>query len=152
MNFKYDVYHLDGTDGMFLVEKDIILPEGFGIAEKCRVGIMIRSNGEVEAITMAVSDPRWAGGYEIDQPDILEIAYSYTNGKAGADQLLAELLQAYKEYGNPLDEIMGTDEAGKLWGLSADHVKKLCADGTVKAVKIGKTWIIDRNQPNPKKS
>lgn len=151
MNFKYAVYHLDGVDGMFLAENDIILPEGFGMAEKCRVGIMIRSNGEVEAITMAISDPRWAGGYEIDQPDILEIAYSYTNGKAGADQLLAELLREYKERGNPLNEVMGTDEAGKLWGLSADHVKKLCADGTVKAVKIGKTWIIDRNQPNPKK-
>lgn len=50
-----------------------------------------------------------------------------------------------------LDEIMGVEEAGKAWGLSPDHVKRLCRDGVVKAKKIGNTWVIDRNQPNPKK-
>lgn len=50
-----------------------------------------------------------------------------------------------------LDEIMGVEQASKLWGLAPSYVKDLCAKGKVKAVKIGKTWIIDKNQPNPSK-
>lgn len=49
-----------------------------------------------------------------------------------------------------LDQIMGVEEAGKLWGYSPDHIKRLCRDGKIKAKKIGKTWVIDKNQPNPK--
>ncbi|GGP14217.1 helix-turn-helix domain-containing protein [Oceanobacillus neutriphilus] len=52
---------------------------------------------------------------------------------------------------NVLEQIMGVETAGELWGFSPDHVKKLCRDGKVKAVKIGKTWILDKNQENPKK-
>ncbi|WEG14177.1 helix-turn-helix domain-containing protein [Pullulanibacillus sp. KACC 23026] len=51
-----------------------------------------------------------------------------------------------------LDQIMGVKEAGELWGLSADRVKAICQSGEVEAKKIGKTWIIDKNQPNPKRS
>lgn len=49
----------------------------------------------------------------------------------------------------PLDNIMGTEEAAELWQLSQHHVKKLCREGKVKAKRIGNTWVIDRNQPNP---
>ena len=49
-----------------------------------------------------------------------------------------------------LDDVIGTQEAGELWGLSADRIKALCADGTIRAKKIGNTWVIDRNQPNPR--
>lgn len=49
-----------------------------------------------------------------------------------------------------LDEIMGVVEASEKWGLSADHIKKLCRDGKVTAKKIGKTWILIKDQPNPK--
>jgi hypothetical protein len=48
------------------------------------------------------------------------------------------------------DLIMGTEEASKLWGLSQDHIKKLCRLGRCEAIQIGKTWIIMKNQPNPK--
>lgn len=51
---------------------------------------------------------------------------------------------------NPLKHIMGTEEASERWGLTQDHIKRLCRDGKVKAVRIGKTWVLDRNQPNPK--
>lgn len=51
-----------------------------------------------------------------------------------------------------LDKIMGADEASKLWGLAPSYVKDLCAKGKIKAKKIGKTWIIDKDQPNPSKS
>lgn len=49
----------------------------------------------------------------------------------------------------PLDDIMGTEEASRIWGLSQDHIKRLCRQGRIKARLIGKTWVIDRNQPNP---
>lgn len=48
-----------------------------------------------------------------------------------------------------LTQIMGVKEAGIKWGLSEGYIKNLCAEGKIKAVKIGKTWIIDRNQKNP---
>lgn len=46
--------------------------------------------------------------------------------------------------------IMSAKAAGKLWGLSPAYVRNLCADGTVKAVRIGKTWAIPKDHPNPK--
>lgn len=49
-----------------------------------------------------------------------------------------------------LDRIMGTEEAAQLWGISQDHVKRLCRDGVVKARLIGRTWILVKDQPNPK--
>lgn len=52
---------------------------------------------------------------------------------------------------NPLDQIMSCQEAAELWNLNPDYIRELCNKGKVKAKNIGKTWIIDRNQPNPKK-
>ncbi|HHB3507858.1 TPA: hypothetical protein ACORDH_004992 [Bacillus cereus] len=51
---------------------------------------------------------------------------------------------------NPLEHIMGVKEAGEMWGLSADRVKGLCQAGEVIAKKIGNSWVLDKNQPNPK--
>jgi excisionase family DNA binding protein len=51
---------------------------------------------------------------------------------------------------NVLDQIMGVNEAAELWGLSPDHVKRLCRDGDVNAVKIGKSWVLEKDQKNPK--
>jgi len=50
-----------------------------------------------------------------------------------------------------LDEIMSTEEASKLWGLHQDHVKRLCREGKVICRKFGKTYILEKNQPNPKR-
>lgn len=50
-----------------------------------------------------------------------------------------------------LKQIMGVDEAGKQWGLSPDHVKRLCRDEKVEAVKIGKTWVLKKDQKKPGK-
>lgn len=52
---------------------------------------------------------------------------------------------------NPLEHIMGVEEAAQLWDLKPGYIKNLCNDGKLKAVKIGKTWILDKGQPNPKK-
>lgn len=51
---------------------------------------------------------------------------------------------------DPLNRVMGTEEAAGIWGLSADRIKALCQQGKVKSRRIGKHWIIDRNQPSPK--
>lgn len=50
-----------------------------------------------------------------------------------------------------LNQIMGVDEAGEKWGYSPDHIKRMCRDGKVKAVKIGKTWVMEKNRESPKK-
>ncbi|MCY9066618.1 helix-turn-helix domain-containing protein [Bacillus inaquosorum] len=49
-----------------------------------------------------------------------------------------------------LDKIIGVDEASKLWDLSPGYIKNLCAHGKLECKKIGKTWIILKDQPNPK--
>lgn len=51
----------------------------------------------------------------------------------------------------PINRVMDTAEAAKLWGYEhPDSVKALCLQGKVKARKMTKGWIIDRNQPNPR--
>jgi hypothetical protein len=50
---------------------------------------------------------------------------------------------------NILDEIVGVEEASRLWHLSPGHIKNLCAQGKIKAKKIGKTWVLLKNQDHP---
>lgn len=59
-------------------------------------------------------------------------------------------LHGYHTQQNALNGIMGTEEAAERWGLSQDHIKRLCRDGKVKCIRIGKTWVLDKNQPSPK--
>jgi hypothetical protein len=49
-----------------------------------------------------------------------------------------------------LEQLMTTEEAAIEWDLSQDHVKRLCGDGKVIAAKRGKTWLLLREQDNPK--
>ena len=50
-----------------------------------------------------------------------------------------------------LDQIMGVEEAAKLWGYdNPDSVKRLCREGKVRAKKIGKTYVIPKDHPNPR--
>lgn len=51
---------------------------------------------------------------------------------------------------DPLHDVIGVEEAAKLWGYSPGTIKNMCAQGKIRCKKIGKTWVIDRNQPNPK--
>ncbi|MEW9698013.1 type I-C CRISPR-associated protein Cas8c/Csd1 [Paenibacillus sp. SI8] len=60
-------------------------------------------------------------------------------------------LHSFHSQQHTLHNIMGVEDAAELWGYSnPGTVKNMCAEGKVKATKIGKTWVIDRNQPNPK--
>ncbi|WP_339823436.1 helix-turn-helix domain-containing protein [Paenibacillus sp. FSL R7-0163] len=49
-----------------------------------------------------------------------------------------------------MTQIMTTEEAAMLWNLSQDRIKALCASGQVIASKRGKTWLILKEQDNPK--
>lgn len=51
---------------------------------------------------------------------------------------------------NPLYEVMSTKEASEYWGVHQDHVKRLCREGKVICRKFGKTYILQKNQPNPR--
>lgn len=51
-----------------------------------------------------------------------------------------------------LDQVMGVNEAAVKWGLSPGTIKNKCADGEIIAKKIGKTWIIPTDHPNPKEA
>ena len=61
-----------------------------------------------------------------------------------------DALTHIKEASNLLNNIIGVTEASKLWGLAPGTIKNYCAEGRIKAKKIGNTWVIDMNQPNPK--
>ena len=45
-----------------------------------------------------------------------------------------------------LDNIIGVDEAAKILNLSPGTIKNKCAAGKILAKKIGKTWVLDRNE------
>ncbi|MHA7582067.1 helix-turn-helix domain-containing protein [Paenibacillus vandeheii] len=49
-----------------------------------------------------------------------------------------------------MSQLMQTDEAAELWGLSQGYIKNLCANGDVIAYKVGRAWLLLREQPNPK--
>ena len=43
-----------------------------------------------------------------------------------------------------LKNIIGVDEVAKIVCLASGTVKNYCAQGKIKAKKIGKTWVIDK--------
>ncbi|MFS0841316.1 type I-C CRISPR-associated protein Cas8c/Csd1 [Paenibacillus sp. 1P03SA] len=60
-------------------------------------------------------------------------------------------LHSYYSQQNTLHNIMSVEEAAKLWGYeNPGSVKNLCSSGKIQASKIGRDWVIVRNQPNPR--
>ena len=51
-----------------------------------------------------------------------------------------------------LDHVISVKEAAERWGLSAGYVKNLCNKGEVVCKKIGRDWVLDANQANPKEA
>ncbi len=41
------------------------------------------------------------------------------------------------------DKILTSTQAAKQLGFARDYVRRLCANGIVKAEKLGKTWVIN---------
>jgi hypothetical protein len=51
-----------------------------------------------------------------------------------------------------LGRLIGVEEASNLWGLAPGTIKNYCASGKIISTKIGNTWVIFKDQPNPAKS
>lgn len=51
---------------------------------------------------------------------------------------------------DPLEEVMGVEEAAEKWGIPSGTIKNLCAAGEVKSKKIGNRWIISKRQSAPR--
>ncbi len=64
---------------------------------------------------------------------------------------LRELVNNYIQ-NDSLSHVIGVEEASQIWNLSSGYIKNLCASNKIKCKKIGKTWVIDKNQPNPSKA
>ena len=71
----------------------------------------------------------------------------FDNKPLNGEYLRAYYSQRYSWY----NDIMDTKEASELWGLSPDRIKRLCQTGEIQAKKIGNSWAIFKDQPNPKK-
>ena len=50
-----------------------------------------------------------------------------------------------------INNVMDAEEAALAWGVSMSHVKTLCTQGRVIARKMGRFWIIEKDQPNPRR-
>jgi hypothetical protein len=49
-----------------------------------------------------------------------------------------------------MSQLMTTEDAAEIWGLSQVRIKDLCAAGQIIATKRGNTWFIIKGQDNPK--
>ncbi|WP_040985551.1 helix-turn-helix domain-containing protein [Oceanobacillus jeddahense] len=58
------------------------------------------------------------------------------------------ILQSHRQRGL-LSNLMSSKHASEYWGISEGYIKNLCAEGKIDAVKIGKSWVIDKRQENP---
>ena len=45
-----------------------------------------------------------------------------------------------------LDQVIGVEEASKIWGLSPGTIKNYCAEGKIKSKKISNRWVILKEQ------
>ena len=45
-----------------------------------------------------------------------------------------------------LENLIGVEEASKILGFAPSTVKDKCAAGKLPAVKIGKTWVLDKKE------
>jgi len=48
------------------------------------------------------------------------------------------------------NKLMSVKEASEMWGLSIAQVKQLCVQGKVIRKKIGNSWVILKDQENPR--
>lgn len=48
-----------------------------------------------------------------------------------------------------LEHLISVDEAARMWGITPQHVRRLCESGDIRAKKVGRQWIIDKRQENP---
>lgn len=95
-----------------------------------------------------------AGKFGPDEIQLLDIFGEIMSGIEESDfnniPLKNDYLLYYYKQSHVLESVIGVEEAAEMWGLSPGTVKNYCTDRKVKAKKIGKTWVIDKDQPNPR--
>lgn len=95
----------------------------------------------------------FAGQFDSDELQLMDMFGEILNdmdvSEFTNEPLETDYLLHYYKQQHVLESIIGVEEASELWGLSPGTIKNYCAEGRVVARKIGKTWIIDKNQPNP---
>lgn len=47
---------------------------------------------------------------------------------------------------DPLEHIMSSEDAAKLWDISEERVRALCREGKIRAKRLKRDWAIDKNQ------
>ncbi|MEK4178578.1 type I-C CRISPR-associated protein Cas8c/Csd1 [Aeribacillus sp. FSL K6-1121] len=60
------------------------------------------------------------------------------------EPLTPKYLHAFHSQQHRLSNLIGVEEAAKILGLSPGTIKNKCAAGELPAVKIGKTWVMDK--------
>ena len=98
---KLKVWELGGKasgNNHFIQAEGVTLPQGFGVAEECVVGVMVNVHGfdVLEAPTLLVSDPRWADATPSPGYDI-PIVMGYAGGKEKAKEMIENLLREWEE-------------------------------------------------------
>lgn len=98
---KLKVWKLGGKisgNNHFIQAEGITLPQGFGVAEECVVGVMVNVHGfdVLEATTLLVSDPRWADATPSPGYDI-PIVMGYAGGEEKAKEMIEDLIQEWEE-------------------------------------------------------
>ncbi|MCO7175570.1 helix-turn-helix domain-containing protein [Sporolactobacillus kofuensis] len=74
-----------------------------------------------------------------------EIISSLDDDEYTNDPLDPKFLYGYYKKNTDLDMLAGVDYAADILNLSPGTVKNKCASGEIPAKKIGKTWIMDKN-------
>ncbi len=52
------------------------------------------------------------------------------------------------DYADSSTELIGLSEAAKLSGLTHDHLRRIAREGKLKAVKVGRDWLITKEALN----
>ena len=118
-------------------ELELAFAEIMNIAYPARTGFAI--NG-IDSESVIVTDLEENGNCDLNDPEDERMILPVTQFR--------EWL--YNLNKNAVERVMGTDEASTLWGLSQQRIKVLCEEGKLESRRIGKHWIINKNQPNPK--
>jgi excisionase family DNA binding protein len=86
---------------------------------------------------------------ERDMPHQSEYDKIYDLSRFNAIDFIVEQYKCFAQDVDPLKLIMGVSEAATRWGIDPSTVKKMCAKGQLPAVKIGDTWILNKDQERP---
>lgn len=113
----------------------------------------------MQAYEYSVLDERYVTvdvihSYDPDRREIFnefEFYASNSSYKHTCDFTKLKLLSIIEKMNLELENIADIKQMSEIWGLSESRIKTMCQNGELKAKKLGTTWVVAKNQPNPKK-